>query len=122
MPSGYVQKVADMAGASIGEVEKFWKQAKEAAGKSYSEGSDKFWGTVTKIFKAKASKHLGVKLAENNFEKTLEIMETKFGLVGKFLDKPSAFKKQKTNSTAMQVKINRRKKKNRYRDFDNKKE
>lgn len=119
-----------MSGANKWEVEQYWKQAKEKVGKTYDKGSNKFWGTVTKIFKRKVNKHLGLSLSEadklaetfikgsmNNFEK---ILESKFGLVGKFLDKPSSFKKNRTTSTAQQVQINRRKKRNKYKNIDEK--
>lgn len=88
MPSAYVGKVADMAGVSMKTAEVFWKEAKAAAGKSYAQGSEKFWGTVTKIFKNKARKHLGVPLPEaevlggrfrmseqNNFDRMLESLK-----------------------------------------------
>ena len=82
MPTNYVKTIADKAGKSVQEVEKYWKEAKEIAKKHYGEGSDKFWGTVTKVFKNKVNKHLGlsestiINLLEgrtvNNFEKLLE--------------------------------------------------
>jgi len=44
-------------GCTIKDAEKYWKEAKKDASKSYDKKDDKYWGTVTKILKNKLKKH-----------------------------------------------------------------
>lgn len=41
------------------EEEKYLKEAEKIVGKEYDKDDEKYWGTVTNIFKAKVEKHLG---------------------------------------------------------------
>lgn len=55
MPAPAIKSFAKKTGKSEAEVEKLWKEAKKAAGESYSEtgDSEKFYGTAMKILKNK---------------------------------------------------------------------
>ena len=63
MPSNLIKSLADKGKASESELEKYWKEAKAAAKEGGKSESDPlFYGLVTKIFKAKVNKHLGLNL------------------------------------------------------------
>lgn len=57
MPSKMLKNQAEKYGCSIKDAEKYWKEAKKDASKSYDKKDDKYWGTVTKILKNKLNKH-----------------------------------------------------------------
>lgn len=62
MPANFVKSLATKHGVSEKELEKYWKEAKAVAKEgSKAESDPKFFGLVTKIFKAKIQKHLGIK-------------------------------------------------------------
>jgi len=72
MPPPLIKKVAKKSGKSKKTVEKYWTQAKEAAGKTYRKSDgERYYGTAMKIFKAKAKKHLGVTVGEDLSEKAI---------------------------------------------------
>jgi len=55
MPTAYIKKVAKKTGKSVEDVEQKWKKAKGLADKTLPD--DKYWGSVTAIFK----KLMGIK-------------------------------------------------------------
>lgn len=79
MPSSFLKKIAKDKGVSVEKLEVFWKEAKTAASEGGKTESDPlFFGLVTKIFKSKIKKHLGI---------TTEAMFhfTQFLLIEKFI-------------------------------------
>lgn len=61
MPANLIKSLAAKGKASESELEKYWKEAKDAAKEGGKSESDPlFFGLVTKIFKAKVKKHLGI--------------------------------------------------------------
>ncbi len=51
MPTGFVKKLADKHGMSIGEAEKKWEEAKEAVDKSKYTDDNAYYAVVTTVFK-----------------------------------------------------------------------
>lgn len=78
MPAPYINSLVKKTGKSKEEFEKYWKEAKKIATDEYGHiektDSDKFYGTIVKIFKNKINKHMGLNEAihRNNFERLLE--------------------------------------------------
>ncbi len=83
MPAGTITSFAKQCGVSEKTVEKYWDEAKAAAGKTYDEKtqSNAFFGTVTNIVKRKLNKHHGCNVGSDAgpsesikemFEKLLE--------------------------------------------------
>lgn len=62
MPSAFLKKIARDENIPESTLEVFWKESKVASAKTYDKDTEPeiFWGTVTKIFKRKIKKHLGV--------------------------------------------------------------
>lgn len=76
MPANLIKSLAAKGKASEVELEKYWKEAKAAAKEGGKSESDPlFYGLVTKIFKAKVKKHLGVKVESMMHFKDFLIME-----------------------------------------------
>lgn len=73
MPTPYIQKLSKEHGTSESKLEKYWKEAKEAAGPD--TGDDKYYGLVTKIFKAKIKKHLNISEKMTNFKRLIETLK-----------------------------------------------
>lgn len=77
MPSAYLKSLADKHDIPKDKLEIYWDEAKKAADESYDEKDDKYWGTVTKIFKNKINAHLGLNEGIKSFKKFLQEKDKK---------------------------------------------
>lgn len=68
MPNPLINKVAKTTGKSIGDVEKLWDKAKEAASKSYPQipvESPRWYAAVVGIFKRMTGYKVASKVSES---------------------------------------------------------
>lgn len=58
MPANYLKSISKKYDVDIKELEKYWDEAKSSV--DTDKEDDEYYGTVTKIFKAKIAKHMGI--------------------------------------------------------------
>lgn len=77
MPTPQLKKYAEKSGKSLEEIESYWEEAKEQAGKKFKHGTPQFWAYVSGIVKRRAG--LKESLTFGDFV-LMELLDTKFDI------------------------------------------